>query len=184
MKKYKINEIENEIKKEKYKIKYKSILKSTIYAFIIIISISCLIASLLLPVIEVTEKTVNLNKGDIILAIKTKKLKIGDIVAFYQGNKILIKRVIGTPSDWVYIDENGIVSINGTVLEEPYIQNKAKENIEYLEQVKEKKLFVLNDDRTQLTDSRNPNIGQIEEENIIGKVILRIWPFKNKEDYR
>lgn len=180
MKNYKINEIENEIKKEKYKIKYKSILKSTIYAFIIIISISCLVTSLLLPVIEVTEKTVNLNKGDIILAIKTKKLKKGDIVAFYQGNKILIKRVIGTPSDWVYIDENGIVSINGTVLEEQYIQSETKENIniEYLEQVKEKKLFVLNDDRTQLTDSRNPNIGQIEEENIIGKVILRIWPLK------
>lgn len=182
MNKLNIIDIENELKRENYHIKYNKILKSTIYGLIIILSVATIIASLLMPVIEINETTMSpiLDNNDIVLTIKTNNIKKGDIIAFYHGNKILIKRVVAISSDWIYIDNDGNVNINGLLIDEPYVKNKmlGDSNIEYPMQVQEKKIFVLSDDRSSLTDSRNSEIGLIDYDNIIGKIIFRIWPIK------
>lgn len=177
-----ISVLEEEIKREKYKSKYTKILKSTIYALIIITSISALIGTLIMPVLEVNNTTMKplLENNEIVLSLKTKKLKQGDIIAFYQGNKILIKRVVAVPGNYISIDEEGNVYVDGEVLEEPYVTNKQKgeTNIEFPYQVPESEYFVLSDERDKTTDSRNEDIGLIKKDNVIGKVIFRVWPFK------
>lgn len=177
-----ISALEEEIKREKYKSKYTKILRSTIYALIIITSISALIGTLIMPVLEVNNTTMKplLENNEIVLSLKTKKLKQGDIIAFYQGNKILIKRVVAVPGNYISIDEEGNVYVDGEVLEEPYVTNKQKgeTNIEFPYQVPESEYFVLSDERDKTTDSRNEDIGLIKKDNVIGKVIFRVWPFK------
>lgn len=177
-----ISVLEEEIKREKYKSKYTKILRSTIYALIIIASISALIGTLIMPVLEVNNTTMKplLENNEIVLSLKTKKLKQGDIIAFYQGNKILIKRVVAVPGNYISIDEEGNVYVDGEVLNEPYIRNKQKgeTNIEFPYQVPESEYFVLSDERDKTTDSRNEDIGLIKKDNVIGKVIFRVWPFK------
>ena len=177
-----ISVLEEEIKREKYKSKYTKILKSTIYALIIITSISALIGTLIMPVLEVNNTTMKplLENNEIVLSLKTKKLKQGDIIAFYQGNKILIKRVVAVPGNYISIDEEGNVYVDGKVLDESYVTNKQKgeTNIEFPYQVPESEYFVLSDERDKTTDSRNEDIGLIKKDNVIGKVIFRVWPFK------
>ena len=177
-----ISVLEEEIKREKYKSKYTKILRSTIYALIIIASISALIGTLIMPVLEVNNTTMKplLENNEIVLSLKTKKLKKGDIIAFYQGNKILIKRVVAVPGNYISIDEEGNVYVDGEILEEPYVTNKQKgeTNIEFPYQVPESEYFVLSDERDKTTDSRNEDIGLIKKDNVIGKVIFRVWPFK------
>lgn len=177
-----ISVLEEEIKREKYKSKYTKILRSTIYALIIITSISALIGTLIMPVLEVNNTTMKplLENNEIVLSLKTKKLKQGDIIAFYQGNKILIKRVVAVPGNYISIDEEGNVYVDGEVLNEPYVTNKQKgeTNIEFPYQVPESEYFVLSDERDKTTDSRNEDIGLIKKDNVIGKVIFRVWPFK------
>lgn len=177
-----ISVLEEEIKREKYKSKYTKILRSTIYTLIIIASISALIGTLIMPVLEVNNTTMKplLENNEIVLSLKTKKLKKGDIIAFYQGNKILIKRVVAVPGNYISIDEEGNVYVDGEVLDEPYVTNKQKgeTNIEFPYQVPESEYFVLSDERDKTTDSRNEDIGLIKKDNVIGKVIFRVWPFK------
>lgn len=177
-----ISALEEEIKREKYKSKYTKILRSTIYALIIIASISALIGTLIMPVLEVNNTTMKplLENNEIVLSLKTKKLKQGDIIAFYQGNKILIKRVVAVPGNYISIDEEGNIYVDGEVLNEPYVTNKQKgeTNIEFPYQVPESEYFVLSDERDKTNDSRNEDIGLIKKDNVIGKVIFRVWPFK------
>ena len=177
-----IEDIENELKRETYKTKYNKILRSTIYTLIIVVAVATIIVSLVMPVVEISGSSMTpiLNEGDIVMSIKTKNLKQGDIIAFYHGNKILIKRVIASSSDWVYIDEEGTVSVNGTVLEEKYVQNKMLGDIsvELPLQVQDGKWFVLSDKRDTIIDSRNNDVGCISNDDIIGKIIFRVWPLK------
>lgn len=177
-----ISALEEEIKREKYKSGYIKILKSTIYALIIIAGISALIVTLVMPVLEVSETTMKplLNNNDIVISIKTKKFDRQDIIAFYQGNKILIKRVIAIPGDWVNIDNEGNVSVNGNIINEEYVTDKQKgdTNIDFPYQVLDNEYFVLSDERDKIIDSRNEDIGLIKKDNIIGKVIFKVWPFK------
>lgn len=182
MNKLNVNDIENELKRETCKSKYNRILRSTIYGLIIVVAVATIIASLLMPVVEISGSSMApiLNEGDIVMSIKTKNLKQGDIIAFYHGNKILIKRVVASSSDWVYIDEEGTVSVNGTVLEEKYVQNKMLGDIsvELPLQVQDGKWFVLSDKRDTIIDSRNNDVGCISNDDIIGKIIFRVWPLK------
>ena len=177
-----IEDIENELKRETYKTKYNKILRSTIYTLIIVVAVATIIVSLVMPVVEISSSSMTpiLNEGDIVMSIKTKNLKQGDIIAFYHGNKILIKRVIASSSDWVYIDEEGTVSVNGTVLEEKYVQNKMLGDIsvELPLQVQDGKWFVLSDKRDTIIDSRNNDVGCKSNDDIIGKIIFRVWPLK------
>jgi len=175
-----VNQIENELYRTKYNEKYANILRSTIYSLIIIASIAVIIATLIMPVLEINGSYMepNYKDGEIIVSIKTKKLKPGDIIAFYHGNKILVKRVIASSGSYVIIDEEGNVFVDGTKLEESYIDKKSsgEPNIEYPYQVPDGEWFVLSDEREQTIDSRNKEIGCVKQENIIGKILFRIWP--------
>lgn len=177
-----IEDIEKEIHRENYKHSFENLLRSSVYVLIIILAFSVIITSILMPVIEVTDSSMNplLNDNDIVLTFKTNKLKRGDIIAFYHGNKILVKRVIGVSGDWVNIEQDGLVYINGEKIEENYVKEfiKGDASDEYPIQVGEKSVFVLSDERDILTDSRNEEIGQIKYADIIGKVIIKIWPIK------
>lgn len=175
------NEVENELKREMYKSKYFNILRSTIFTLVVIAGFAILIATIMLPVLEVSGSSMNpiLKEGDIVVTYKTSKLKSGDVIAFYHGNKILIKRVIAGSGSWVTIDDDGNVYVDGNALEEEYIDEKilGSSDIEYPYQVKSKEWFVLSDDRRNMIDSRNKDIGCVSKENIIGKVLFKVWPF-------
>lgn len=180
---YKINykEVEDELKRVLYKDKYFNILRSTIFILIIIASIAILIATFFLPVLEVSSSSMSpyLNEGDIVVALKINKLKQGDVIAFYHGNKILTKRIIAGAGSWITIDNDGNVFVDSIKLEEEYVDKKTlgDSDIEYPYQVKSEEWFVLSDNRENTIDSRKKEIGCVSKENIIGKVLFKIWPF-------
>lgn len=177
-----IDNLKAEIHRVKYKNSFSRLLRSTVYVLIIIVAISSICATLFMPVIEITDSSMKplLNDGDIVLTVKDNKFKTGDIVAFYHGNKILIKRVIGVENDFVNIDKDGIVYVNGKELKENYVKElkKGDSDIKYPVQVSDGSIFVLSDERDVLTDSRTLNVGQIKTNDIIGKVIFKVWPLK------
>ncbi len=174
-------QLEKELSREKYKIQYSKVMKSTIYTLITVAAIAILIATLWLPVLEIygNSMTPTLEAGDIVVSLKSEKLNSGDIIAFYYNNKILVKRVIATPGEWVDIDKEGNVYVNNRLLEEPYIEEKAfgESNIEYPYQVPDARVFVMGDHRATSVDSRNTAIGCIAEEQIVGKLVMQVWPF-------
>ena len=173
-------QLEAELAREKYKHRYHSVLRSTIYTLVIVAAVAVLTATLWLPVLQIygSSMTPTLQDGEIVFSVKTSKFQPGDVVAFYYNNKILIKRVICGPADWVNIDENGTVYVNGTVLDEPYLAEKALGdcNIELPYQVPDGKVFVMGDHRSTSVDSRNTAVGCVAQEQLVGKIIFRIWP--------
>lgn len=175
-------EIETELKRVRYKRRYRSVLRSTVYTLITVAAIAILVATLWLPVLQIygNSMTPTLQDGEIIFTVKTADFEPGDIVAFYYNNKILIKRVICGPGDWVNIDDDGTVYINEVVLEEPYVEEKALGdcNIYLPYQVPDGKFFVMGDHRSTSVDSRNTAVGCVAQEQIVGKVMFRIWPFE------
>lgn len=175
-------EIEQELKREKYKSKYIKVLMSTVYTLIIVASIAALVATLIMPVLQISGSSMNpvLQEGEIAISFKTKKFATGDIIAFYHGNKILVKRVIAKSGDWVNITSEGNVYVNEKLLDEPYIEKKhyGTCDIQFPYQVPEGTYFVLGDDRESSIDSRSSIIGTVTYENIIGKVIFKVWPIK------
>lgn len=182
VKKISVQELENELKRENYHSKYFKILTSTIYALIIVAAVAAIVATLIMPVLQISgsSMTPTFQEGEIVFSIKTKNLKPGDIIAFYHGNKILVKRVIAGAGSWVNITIDGDVYVNGELLEENYIQEKmlGETNITYPYQVPDGSWFVLGDHREVSIDSRNSEIGCIKQEDIVGKIIFRVWPLK------
>ncbi|MCD8395655.1 MAG: signal peptidase I [Lachnospiraceae bacterium] len=164
----------------KYQKQYRQTLRTTIYALIIVAALSVLLATLFLPMLQVSGSSMEptLSDGDIILLVKTKKFETGDLIGFYYQNKLLLKRVIGGPGDYIDIDEDGNVTVNGELIDEPYVTAKSlgETDITYPYQVPENRYFVMGDNRTTSIDSRSSAIGCIEVDQIVGKVILRVWP--------
>ena len=179
-------QLEAELKREKYKRRYHSVLRSTIYTLITVAAIAVLVATLWLPVLQIygSSMTPTLQDGEIFFSVKTADLEPGDIVAFYYNNKILVKRVICGPGDWVNIDEDGTVYVNEVRLKEPYLAEKALGdcNIELPYQVPDGKIFVMGDHRSTSVDSRNTAVGCVAQEQIVGKIIFRIWPLNRLGD--
>jgi len=173
-------EVEKELKREIYSSRYIKILKSTVYSLIIIAALSILIATLVMPVLEIKGLSMSptFKEGDIVLSIKSKRINTGDIIAFYHGNKILIKRVIAGAGSWVNMDDGGNVYIDGVMLEEKYLNEKVLGNydVSFPYQVPDGHYFVLGDDRKVSIDSRSTEVGSISESDILGKVVFRIWP--------
>mgnify|MGYP003291273108 CR=1 FL=1 len=174
-------QLETEIKRIRYKRKYRSVMKSTVYMLITVAAAAILVATLWLPVLQIygNSMTPTMHNGDIVFSLKSSAFEQGDVVAFYYNNKILVKRVIAGPADWVDITEDGTVYVNGELLEEPYVSEKAlgDTNIELPYQVPDGKIFVMGDHRSTSVDSRNTAVGCVAEEQVVGKIIFRIWPF-------
>lgn len=172
--------LESEIKRLRYKRRYQTVLKSTVYTLITVAAVAVLVATLWLPVLQIygSSITPTLQDGEIIFSVKTTDLEQGDVIAFYYNNKILVKRVIAGPGDWVNMDEDGTVYVNSEELYEPYVSEKAvgETDIELPYQVPDGKIFVMGDHRSTSVDSRNTAVGCVEQEQIVGKIIFRIWP--------
>lgn len=175
-----MEEIEEERTRLKYKQRYSKTLKSTFAVLVVVAAIAVLIAMLWMPVLRIygTSMQPTLEDDQIVICAKSDNFEQGDIVAFYLGNKLLIKRYIAGPGDWVNIDEAGNVTVNGQALNEPYITEKSYgiTNIELPYQVPEDKYFLMGDNRATSMDSRNSAVGCISDDEIVGKVVLRIWP--------
>lgn len=173
-------QLEAELKREQYKRRYRSVLRSTVYTLITVAAIAVLVATLWLPVLQIygNSMTPTLQDGEIIFSVKTAELEPGDVVAFYYNNKILVKRVICGPGDWIDMDEDGTVYVNQVRLNEPYLVEKALGdcNIELPYQVPDGKIFVMGDHRSTSVDSRNTAVGCVAQEQIVGRILFRIWP--------
>jgi len=176
------SELSQALEQEKYRERYLKILKSTISTLVVVAAIAILTATLWLPVLQIygNSMTPNLESGDMVVSVSAQKLRQGDVVAFYYNNKVLVKRVIATEGQWVDIDSQGTVSVDGQKLEEPYLADNEKDlgdtNIQLPYQVPEGKFFVMGDHRSVSIDSRNTAIGSIGNEQIVGRLVLRVWP--------
>ncbi len=173
-------EVNNERKRLRTRKLYQSALFKTIGVLCVVAAISVLLTTLWMPVLQIYGSSMSptLEPSDLVLSVKNEKLDSGDVVAFYQGNKLLIKRVIATSGQWVDISNDGVVTVDGQVLDEPYIRELSLGNcdIELPHQVKEAHYFIMGDNRDTSLDSRASVIGDISEEQIEGKVVFRIWP--------
>lgn len=176
-------QIEEELRKERYRTSYRRVLGSTAGALMVVAAAAVLIAVLLLPVLQISgdSMTETLHDGDIVLALNGSRFQTGDVVAFYYGNEILLKRVIATSGQWVNIDQDGNVYVDDVLLEEPYVTDKAFGdcNITLPYQVPEGKFFVMGDHRSVSVDSRNKQIGCISYDTAIGKILFCAWPMSN-----
>lgn len=159
----------------------KKVILSALGTLTVFAALAVLVATLLLPVVRVNRgsMTPTLWDGDVIVFLEVGTIHKGDIVAFYYNNQILIKRVIATAGEWVDIDPNGVVSIDGKPLQEPYLgdQSLGECTIPMPFQVPDGKFFVMGDHRSTSVDSRAKEIGPVGQDQIVGKAILRIWPF-------
>lgn len=174
------DQLEAEVKRRKFIRNYFRILKNTISSLIVAAAVAVLIATLLLPVLRVTgsSMTPTLQNDELVVCRKTGTFEKGDVVAFYYNNKILLKRVIAVSGDYITIDSDGTVYVNGEELDEPYVTEKAlgECDIEFPYQVPDERIFVMGDHRATSIDSRSSRIGCVAEESVIGKVVLRVWP--------
>ena len=189
MKKLEVPDVEllkKELDRVNYKTKYRSVLKSTIFMLVVVAAIAVLVATTWLPVLQIygSSMTPTLNEGEVVVSVKGSSFKQGDLIAFYYGNKILVKRCIATPGQWVDIDEDGNVYVDGKRLKESYVKEKAFGDcdIKLPYQVPEDRYFCMGDHRETSVDSRNSSVGCISKEQIIGRIFFRVWPF-NDLDY-
>ena len=173
-------QLDMERRRLRYKRRYNRTLRSTVAILIVVAALAVLAATLWMPVLRVYGSSMapTLHNGEILVSVKTGDFSSGDIIAFYHGNKLLIKRYIAGSSDYVNIDESGDVSVNGTLLDEPYLAEKAygEADIEFPYQVPDQRYFVMGDNRSVSIDSRSSIVGCIAEDQIVGKVVFRVWP--------
>ena len=186
MKKIEIPDVEllkKELDRVNYKTNYRSVLKSTIFMLVVVAAIAVLVATTWLPVLQIygSSMTPTLNEGEVVVSVKGSSFEQGDLIAFYYGNKILVKRCIATPGQWVDIDEDGNVYVDGNRLNEPYVKEKAFGDcdIKLPYQVPEDRYFCMGDHRETSVDSRNSSVGCISKEQIIGRIFFRIWPLND-----
>ncbi len=161
-----------------------AVLKRTIKIVLIVVVVISLLLNLFtlfLPVVKYYGNSMSptLNDGQILLVNKMAEINSGDIVAFYYNNKIIVRRVVATGNNQITIDVFGNVSINGTVLDEPYVTNKTlgQCNLEFPYNVPTNCYFVLGDNRGIAMDSRLSEIGVVTEDRLVGKVFFSINPF-------
>ena len=175
-----IDQLTAELDRAKYKRRYNRVLRSTIYTLIVVAAVAVLIATIWMPVLQIygASMTPTLDEGDIVISVKGSDFAPGDLVAFYMGNKILVKRCIAGPGQWVDIDAEGNVYVDGEPLDEPYLTEKALGDcdIELPYQVPDNRFFCMGDHRATSVDSRSTTVGCVSDEQIVGKIVFRVWP--------
>lgn len=175
-----LEQLTAELEREKYKRQYKRVLRSTVYTLIVVAAVAVLVATIWMPVLQIygASMTPTLNEGDIVVSVKGSDFELGDLVAFYLGNKILVKRCIAGPGQWVDIDADGNVYVDGELLDEPYLTEKAlgDSDIEFPYQVPDNRYFCMGDHRSTSVDSRSTTVGCVSDEQIVGKIVFRVWP--------
>lgn len=175
-----LEQLTAELERENYKRRYNRVLRSTIYTLIVVAAVAVLVATIWMPVLQIygASMTPTLNEGDIVVSVKGSDFAQGDLVAFYLGNKILVKRCIAGPGQWVDIDADGNVYVDGKLLDEPYLTEKALGDcdIELPYQVPDNRYFCMGDHRSTSVDSRSTTIGCVSDEQIVGKIVFRVWP--------
>ena len=172
--------LEGELKRTRYEQKRKKLLRNILLSLGAASSTAILVAILFLPILRIygTSMAPTLYEHDIVVSVKSTEYQQGDVVSFYYNNNILVKRAIAFEGDWVDIDPEGNVYVNGKELEEPYVDEKAFGicDIELPYQVPDGKIFVIGDHRATSKDSRSTDVGSIEKDKFVGKIVFRLWP--------
>ena len=172
---------EEELKRTEHGKLFARTVRNTVFSLIVVAAFAVLVAVLLLPVLRIygTSMSPSMEEGNYVISVKGSHFKTGDIIAFYYNNKILVKRVIAVSGDWVKIDKNGTVYVNDKKLDEPYVTEPAYgeyTDIDLPYQVPESRVFVMGDHRATSVDSRSTTIGCVADEQIVGRIVFRIWP--------
>ena len=169
-----------ELKRTTYRENFRQALRSTVYTLVVAAAIAALVSTIWMPVLRIygASMTPTLEKGDIVVARKGADIQPGDLTAFYTGNKLLVKRCIAGPGQKVDMDANGNVFVDGRLLEEPYLTEKALGDcdIEFPYQVPDNRYFCMGDHRSTSVDSRSTTVGCVSDEQIVGKIVFRVWP--------
>lgn len=175
-------QIAEERRKISYKTRYRKTLVSTVSVLVVVAALAVLISTIFLPVIQVsgTSMTPTLTDGDVLVLFNSKRYDRGDLCCISWGNKKLLKRVVGLPGDEINMDIDGNVYVNDEIIDEPYVTEKAlgECDIEFPCLVPDNCVFILGDHRTTSIDSRSSAIGCVSNEQITGRVILRVWPLE------
>ena len=175
-------EVQDELNRVRSKSRFRSVIRSTLYTLVVVAAIAVLVATLWMPVLQTfgDSMTPTLEDGQIVISLKSGEFETGDVIAFYYNNKILIKRLIAGPGDWINIDEAGNVYVNGEELIEPYVDELAYGycDIQLPYQIPDERYFVMGDHRSVSLDSRSTAVGCIAAEQIVGRIVFRVWPIK------
>ena len=173
-------QIEQEIQRRKRKRSLRRVLSSTVFTLLSVVAVAILLATQLFPTLSIYGSSMNpvLEEGEIAVSVKGSTFETGDIIAFYYNNKLLVKRVICGPGDWFNMQEDGTVFVNGVKLEEPYIEELSfgQCDLELPFQVPDENYFVMGDQRESSVDSRMRQLGCVPKEQILGRIVLCVWP--------
>ena len=127
-----------------------------------------------------TSMAPSLVEGDLVLAIPKSLPVTGDLVSFNNGDRVLIKRAIGCPGDEISVSEDGRVTLNGIELNESYALFTEGDagDVSYPLTIPEHFYFVMGDNRANSVDSRYSVLGMVSEQDINGRIFLRLWPMR------
>ena len=154
---------------------------SVLEVAVVTAAVGILISTFFLSVLQIrgTSMEPTFHDGDLAVTTHSKSLETGDIVAFYYNNKVLLKRVVGFPGDWIDFAEDGRVIVNGEKLDESYVLDPGEGGNVYITfpyQVPEGRYFVLGDHRSTSIDSRSEHLGTVAEDQVLGTVKAVVWP--------
>lgn len=166
----------------------KHLIKDILIALAIVLAIGIIIKPTIVSGVSM-EPTLYENNYVLVnkMAYKAGEVERGDIIVFHsrlkaeegvgdsKGNKLLIKRIIGIPGDTVKIYD-GNVYLNGEIQDENYIEEGYTPGDVGATKVPEGKLFVLGDHRSNSTDSRSPEVGLVDQDSVVGKAFVKLWP--------